>query len=175
MQSVPRMKRAFAGNAGTRWSILVFLVAIACGSKSSGGVRTFKLSVVGEDTPVAVQLAVPSSWSEDTTSTQAEPRWTMAGARLLSLAAISPRGDDAATRMSKAIKMQYGDAAGVERVDLPEGRVWMVQHEGENIHARMFVPFDRGVVMGVAILAQDGAGQLPVIKQAFDTLKTVAP
>ncbi|MEZ4398682.1 MAG: hypothetical protein R3B06_01590 [Kofleriaceae bacterium] len=181
----------------SRWSLVVVVVSTLAGCGSSkpaappdqagtppaatgsapgpaqapkGTMRTYALDTDG-DPPASVTLAIPAGWAEDALSTPTQPSWKLAGALQLSLAAIAPRGDDDATRTAKAIKMQYGDAAGAERSDLSGGRVWMVVHEGDNLHARMFVPVGTAVVMGVAILGPDGASALPSIKQVFETIQ----
>jgi hypothetical protein len=140
----------------------------------AGSMTTYHLSNTGSDLPVTVEIAIPPAWTADPIATPDAPMWKLAGARLLSLVAISPRGDDDATRVGKAIKMQYDDLTGAERVDLPDGRVWISARDGENQHARLFVPFADGVVMGVAILEVESAGQLPAIRAVFDTIKIVA-
>ena len=127
----------------------------------------FTLNVDGEP-PVAVTLAVPGGWSLDGSMT--DPAWKREGALMLSLAAVSPSGDDDAARVARAIKMQYDAVADTERTELSGGRVWIARQEGENLHARMFVPYLGGVVMGVAILGAEGAGALPEVRAAFETL-----
>lgn len=126
----------------------------------------FALTVAGDDSKVNVELAVPDGWSTDAA---APPSWKMAGARMLSLAAVSPGGRDDASRVDKAIKMQYGDLGGAARTDYPDGRVWIAHPEGANVHARMFVPYAGGVVMGVAMLSD--ASKVDGVKAAFETLK----
>lgn len=132
----------------------------------------FTLNVDGEP-PVDVELAVPSGWSPD--GSVPDPAWKRDGALMLSLAAIAPSGSDDEVRVRKAIRMQYDDVGADERTDLPDGRVWIAHREGDNLHARMFVPYAGGVVMGVAILGPDGASALPEVRAAFDTLKIVGP
>ena len=127
---------------------------------------SFALNVVGEDKKVNVDLAVPSGWSSGAAD---PPSWKLEGARLLSLAAVSPGGSDSASRVAKAIKMQYADLAGAARTDYPDGRVWIAHPEGANVHARMFVPYDNGVVMGIAMLSDPS--KVDAIKAAFETLK----
>ncbi|MCC6522307.1 MAG: hypothetical protein IT373_06580 [Polyangiaceae bacterium] len=125
--------------------------------------------------PVTIEVAIPPGWTEEPGRPD-EPRLAIAGAtaRLLTFAALELRGD-AAARMEKAIALQYGaDAAGVERSDLPGGRVWMVAREPENLHARLFVPFEGGVLMGVAILAREAESRLPEVRTAFESIAIVA-
>ena len=162
--------------------------ALACGSSKSsapsggaggaGGappaapgkapMHRFTLTIPGEPS-VTVELAVPAGWAPDTSGP--EPAWKLDGVPMLMLAAISPTGDDDATRVRKAIRMQYGDDAG--RVDLSGGRVWMQVQEGDNLHARIFVPYPGGVVMGVAMIGAGGTGKLAEIRTAFETLTVV--
>lgn len=133
----------------------------------------FTLNVDGEP-PVAVEFAVPGGWSPD--SSAQDPSWRRDGALMLSVVAVSPSGSDNDVRMRKAIRMQYGETVSAEeRTDLPDGRVWIARQDGENLHARMFVPYDNGVVMGVAILGPDGTSALPEVRAAFDTLRVVGP
>jgi|GEM_PF-3097485 len=133
-----------------------------------------KYTLSGDDAPVTVELTVPAGWAADATnSSSAGPAWTLPGARTLSLLAISPRGDDDATRVGKAIRMQFSDLADGDRAELAAGRVWVAHQDGDNIHARIFVPFAAGVVMGVAVLSEDAAGKLPEIKAAFETIAIV--
>lgn len=144
----------------------------ASGSGTVSAMRTYTLT--NDDGPVTVELAVPPSWTEDTAmSTPDGPVWKVAGARHLALAAVAPMGDDE-VRMRKAIRMQYGeDQSAAERADLDGGRVWMSRQEGDNLHARIFVPYPGGVVMGVAMLGPDGAGRLADVRAAFETLRVV--
>ncbi len=132
----------------------------------------FTLNVDGEP-PVAVEFAVPAGWSAD--PSMPDPAWKRAGARLLSVVAVAPSGGDDEVRVRKAIRMQYDEVGADERTDLPDGRVWIAHQDGENLHARMFVPYPGGVVMGVAILGPDGAGALPEVRAAFETLRVVGP
>ncbi len=115
---------------------------------------------------VTVELSVPADWR---TEPQEPASWKMDGARELSLAVVEPGGNDNATRVAKAIKMQYGDLAGATRNEYPDGRAWISRPEGDNTHARMFVPYAGGVVMGVAVLSD--SAKLDGVKAAFETLK----
>ena len=176
------------------WGLLVVALLLGCGcpksspsaagsseaptggatSASEPAMTRFILNVDGEP-PVTVALAVPAGWKPDTSSAAPDgPSWNAPGSRLLMLAAVSPGGDDAEVRMRKAIRMQYGDADGAERVELGGGRVWVVRTEGDNLHARMFVPYAHGVVMGVAMMAADARARLPDIRAAFETLTIAA-
>ena len=170
--------------------VLVAALLVGCGSSksspsaagsagaSTGGATSageaamsrFTVDVDGEP-PVPVALVVPADWEPDTsTAAPHGPSWKLRGARLLMLAAVSPGGDDDEARMRKAIRMQYGDADGAERRESSGGRVWVVRTEGDNLHARMFVPYARGVVMGVAMMEADARARLPDIRAAFETL-----
>jgi hypothetical protein len=136
----------------------------------------FTVTPVGADQPLAFEVAIPPSWQADTSS--GAPQFTIPGAetRLLTFAAVMPNGD-ADARMAKAIDMQYDDddgKPGNQRVELSGGRVWIVRHELEVIHARMFVPFEGGVLMGVAMVTPEAAGHLPEIRTAFESI-TIRP
>jgi hypothetical protein len=135
-------------------------------ASGKGHMSSFALTVVGEDSKVNVNLAVPDSW---TAAAADPPSWKMDGARMLSLAAVSPGGSDNASRVEKAIKMQFADLGGIARADYPDGRVWIAHPEGANVHARMFVPYAKGVVMGVAMLSD--ASKVDAVKAVFETLK----
>lgn len=160
---------------------LVALALAACGSSGSSGpssaprARTYDLSVLGASEPVRVQVQLPATWKE-TPGDRGEPWFALPGVdgALLTIAAVSPAGT-ADERMAKAIKLQYGDAAGATRADLPGGRVWIVEHEGSREHARMFVPYADGVVMGAAMLEDPDGTRVPAIRAVFDTITIVAP
>ena len=152
--------------------------AVACGSSKSdsvagkGAMQTFSLTTTGSDTPVKVQASIPSSWTVDTSSDGPAFKISGADVKQLTFTAISLGGDEAA-RVAKAIKMQYDDAAGAERAELSGGRVWMSAPQGNNIHARIFVPSPDGVVMGFALVASASADRLPEVRRAFETLAVV--
>lgn len=168
-----------------RWLVLV-LVACSSTKKADPGsessraaanppakapaMHKYNVTPVGDTVPISIQVAIPSDWSEDTSSPDG-PTFQIPGVevRQLTINALSLRGDSD-ERMAKAISMQYDDGAGADRSNLSGGRVWMVRREKVVDHARMFVPYDEGVVMGVAFLAHASADRLPAIKQAFDTI-----
>lgn len=127
-----------------------------------------RFSLPGDDAPVDVELTVPAHW--ELRPTADGPQWRFEGALLCTVTAISPRGDDDAARVARAITMQYDDDAEADRVALSNGRVWVARPDGDNLHARMFVPYPGGVVMGVVILEGSAAAQLPAVKAAFETL-----
>lgn len=129
---------------------------------------TYKLNVDGESR-VSVAISVPASWEADALSKDDAPLWKSGSSRQLSLNAVAPRGDDDATRITKAMKMQFDDAGSVERAELSGGRVWAVERSGGSVHARLFVPFAGGVVMGVAMLSDDA--QLAEVKSVFETIQ----
>ncbi|MBI4955375.1 MAG: hypothetical protein HY908_25355 [Myxococcales bacterium] len=136
--------------------------------------RQYRIAPPG-GAPVTIEVAIPPGWTEEPGS-PGEPRFGIsdANARLLTFAALELLGD-AAARMKKAIAAQYGAEAGaLERRDLPGGRVWIVAREAENLHARLFVPFEGGVLMGVAILAREAESRLPEIRAAFESIAIVA-
>jgi hypothetical protein len=127
----------------------------------------FTLSEAGDDSnKVTVELTVPGNWQS---AGDNPPSWKMDGARMLSLAVVDPGGNDNAARVQDTIKMQYDDLTGATRNDYPDGRVWIAQKEGAMVHARMFVPYAKGVVMGIAMLSD--ASKVDGAKAAFETLK----
>lgn len=172
-----------------RWMLVVAVVSVvACNSskKSESGaggeptasgatsaVKTYTIAGDGSD-KVKIEVAIPSSWTADTSDPDS-PRFKISGAqvRQLTFVTLTSLRGDAKEQMATAIRLQFGDAAGVERQDLPDGRVWMSEDEGRSIHARMFVPYDGGVLMGFALLAKDSAGTLPEIRKVFETIKVV--
>jgi hypothetical protein len=130
-------------------------------------VSKFTLSEAGDDSnKVTVELTVPGNWQS---AGDNPPSWKMDGARSLSLTAIGPSGSDDAARVQKAIKLQYDDLTGATRNDYPDGRVWIAQKDGAMVHARMFVPYPTGVVMGIAMLSDES--KVDSAKAAFETLK----
>ncbi len=155
-----------------RWLLVMALLVFGChsGSKSSAGPTKVTLTDVSDPTnKVDVQLDVPASWTRDESSRDVS--WKMDGAWMLSLVTIDPGGKDTATRLEKAMKMQYEDLTKVKRQDYPDGRVWIAETNGTKVHARMFIPYPKGVVMGVAMLTD--ASKLDGVKAAFETLKIV--
>lgn len=135
--------------------------------------KTYTIAGDGSDT-VKIQVAIPASWTADTSDPET-PRFKISGAQVRDLAfatKTSLRGD-AKEQMATAIKHQFGDGAGTEREDLPDGRVWMSGTLGTNLHARMFVPYEGGVLMAIALLAKDSGGKLPEIRSVFETIKVV--
>ena len=160
--------------------ILIVALGVACGSSKSAdraaapaAKRTYKVTALGAYAPITVELAVPAKWTEGEADL-AGPQFKIPGTdtMLLGLAALGLTGDTPAERVAKAIKAQYGDAQDAVRTELSGGRVWVVQTEPV-VHARMFVPFADGVLMGVAILPPRSADHLPAIRAAFDTLAIV--
>ena len=128
----------------------------------------FTLSEAGDDkNKVTVELAVPSSWQAG--AGDANPSWKMDGARRLSLATVGPSGSDAAASIEQAIKMNFDDPATATRNTYPDGRVWVTEPDGANLHARMFVPYAGGVAMGIALLSDKS--KLDSVKAVFETMK----
>lgn len=161
--------------------ILVLALGVACGSSKSAdraaaasAKRTYTLTALGGKAPITVELALPTTWIEREAD-PAGPEFKIPGVdtMLLGLAALSLDGDTPAARVAKAIKAQYGHAPAAVRTELSGDRVWMVDTDPV-VHARMFVPFADGVLMGVVILPPRSADHLPAIKAAFDTLAVVA-
>ena len=128
----------------------------------------FTLAEAGnESNKVTVEFAVPASWSPSSSGPQ--PSWKADGAAMLQLVVANAGGDDNATRIANVAKMQFEDQPAPTRTDYPDGRVWMTQPDGNRIHARMFVPYAGGVVMGFAMLTDKS--KLDGVKAAFETLK----
>lgn len=129
----------------------------------------FALTELGDDNnKVTVELAVPSSWQPGDADAH-NPSWKMDGARNLALATVGPRGSDAAARVEEAIKMNFDDPATATRNTYPDGRVWVTEPDGANLHARMFVPYAGGVVMGIALLSDKS--KVDSVKAVYETLK----
>lgn len=145
------------------------------GSGGGGGTRTLTVDVTGSDRPVTLAVAIPSSWKDS--GSPGNPMFSVPGVDggLVSLAALSPSGDTA-ERLAKAIRLQYeaAEAASARREELTGGRVW-IEHRGDGgrVHARMFVPFDDGVVMGVAMLTDPDGTRLPAIRAVWETIAVV--
>ncbi len=145
--------------------------AIACSSKKQK--ETYTIAGLGSET-VKIQIETPSTWTADT-SDREKPTFTISGVqvRRVTVAALTSLRGDAKEQMATAIELQYGDAAGAKREDLPDGRVWMSEDDGRNLHARLFVPYEGGVIMAIALLPKDSAGKLPEIRSVFETIKIV--
>jgi hypothetical protein len=145
----------------------------ATGETAAGAMKTFTLNVTGGDAPVKITADVPSGWSADTSDPD-QVTFKVSGAANTDVAflAIAP-GRDPAKRLDKAIEMQFGGTPEAKREDLSDGRVWMSGPLGENTHARIFVPFDGGVVMGVVTQPKESADRLPEIRKVFETIKVV--
>lgn len=172
-----------------RWFLVVALFAISCNSKKSASkgagssatptttatsgkadMSKFTLAEDGnESNKVTVELAVPSSWQAD----PSEPAsWKTDGALGISITNVSTGGSDNAARLEQGIKMQFGDMAGATRNDYPDGRAWVTKTQPNgNLHARMFIPYAGGVVMGIAMLRDKAKADS--VKAAFETMKIV--
>jgi hypothetical protein len=159
-----------------RWFLVALVFVIACNSKSSssssGAAAPSKLTLVeqgNETNKVNVEMAVPAGWQPDSSHPAS---WKIDGAFMLELVVIDPGGKDNASRLDHAIRMQFDKDAKVTRNDYPDGRAWIWETQPNgNLHARMFVPYAGGVVMGVAILTDKT--KLDGVKAAFETLKVV--
>lgn len=145
----------------------------APGSAKVPSMTKYQVSVVGEDKPITVEMATPAGWTADVSDVGA-PTFGIPNTdvRRMSIAALSLQGD-ADQRMKTAIGLQWEDTSKLERLDAAGGRIWMVDRGESSIHARMFVPFERGVVMGVAFVKPEGAGKLNEILKAFETIAVV--
>jgi hypothetical protein len=155
-----------------RWIIAVVLVA-ACGSERPATapetrMSTFQLKPMGKAPSVEVSMAVPPTWTADPDGRS----FTVPGLEggHVALAVLDLKGD-ASQQMQSAIELQYGEGAtDAQRTELSNGRVWMERKEVRMVHARVFVPYDRGVVMAVALIPHAAAQRLPEIRQVFETL-----
>jgi hypothetical protein len=162
----------------TRWLVIVAIGLVACGASGSAptptptkdtAMRTYKLvprNASSGTPPITVSFAMPGGWKENLSDAMTpvfEIPGLASGSRV-SLTAITLTGSPA-QQMSKAIELQ--DLAGGQRTDLSGGRVWVQKNDGM-LHARVFVPYAGGVVMGVAMLRD--AGKLPEIRAAFETM-----
>jgi hypothetical protein len=135
---------------------------------------TYHLSNTGGDAPVTVELAIPDSWKEDPAlSAPDSPVFKLAGAKSLSLVAISPSASDDEARLAK-ITRRFDEESDAERANLPNGRVWMTRRDGNNVAARLFVPFPGGLVMAVAVVGADQAARLPEIRAVFESLTIIS-
>jgi hypothetical protein len=161
-----------------RWILVVALLISSCSSKSNSGSGSAAASAASKFTlveqgneanKVNVEMAVPAAWQVDASQPRA---WKMDGAYMLALVLVDAGGDDNASRLDRVIKMQFDKDAKVTRNDYPDGRafIWETQPNGK-LHARMFVPSAKGIVMGVA-MGLDKT-KLDGVKAAFETLKIV--
>ena len=83
---------------------------------------------------------------------------------------------DAAGCVEWAIRLQYDESelARLERVTLPDGRVWMKHVRADGfIHARLFVPAPahHGVLMCVAMLKAEDAARVDEIRAICETVR----
>jgi hypothetical protein len=166
-----------------RGLVAIVVAVAACTSKAGPAEkaparRSFLLAPgnAASHPPVAVSLDVPPTWTVDD-SDPGHTTFEVPGVKrgLVSLVALLLRGD-VEERMTDAIEMQYDeDDPGFERTALPGGRVWIQSIEPGRVHARVFMPFDRGVVMGVAMLLDGSTERLPEIRAVFETVTVDAP
>lgn len=157
-----------------RWIVMLAVVAACDGGRATPAtearVHTFQLDTIGSAPPITAKLAVPATW----TIVPDGPEFGVPGVEggMISLAALELRGDTA-ERLQSAIAMQYGDGADARRTELAGGRVWIERVEKRVVHARLFVPCARGVVMAVAMIPHAAAPELPALRQVFETLTVV--
>jgi hypothetical protein len=140
-------------------------------ASSSGAEQTFTLAPTGSDKPVKVTASIPSSWKVSKNGDDVSFN-VGSGEGIVGLTAVAPNGD-AAERLTKAIKANFGDSANAKREDLSDGRAWVSETDDKNAHGRMFVPTDDAVVMGFAMLPAEQASKLPEIRKVFETIKVV--
>lgn len=146
---------------------LALVLLAACGSSKSAppAAQTYEVTAVGADTPVKLELTVPSAWKVDT-SDRNGPVIEVPGAMHVGFGALM-------LPMDKSISLQYDDDAQLERLELSGGRLWISETSPDRVHARMFVPFEGGTLMGVAMLRDDE--RVPEIRAAFETIVIVSP
>lgn len=125
---------------------------------------------------VKVSIHLPSSWKAEI-GEKGEPKFSTSGIAgpVFGLVAIPTDEGEPAARIAQAFKWQYEDGAGSRREQKPDGRLWASRIEGVLTHARMFVPVQGGVVMGVAMLRDVTESQLAEVKATFETLQAVTP
>ena len=180
----------------TRWTLLLAIAsAAACDSQrgsdsqtsaqqagASGQpassareptVQAFTIAADGAD-PVKIEIAIPATWTVDTSDPDA-PMFRIPGAQRhwLTFAALPWLRGDAKEQMAKAIELQFGDGARAKREDLPHGRVWVSEDQDRQVHARLFVPYDGGVLMAIALLEKSSAEKLPEVRKIFETIEIV--
>ena len=141
----------------------------APGSTKDTTMLTFKLAPrnAPSNKPVDVSLTVPGSWKQNA-SDALTPVFDIPGlasGSRVTVTALSLTGSPA-QQMAKAIDLQ--DLTDGQRTDLSGGRAWVQKKDGEMFHARVFVPYADGVVMGVAMLRDDS--KLSEIRTAFETM-----
>lgn len=146
----------------------------ASSSGKASKVQTYKVLPAAAKDPITVEADIPSDWTVSNPSGNG-PEIKVPGVDrgMISIAALSLSGTPE-DRMKTAISAQYDDAAGAQRTDMPDGRVWMQRVEGTRLHARLFIPYGDGIVMGVAMIPQAAAEQLPAIRKVFETIKVPA-
>lgn len=152
----------------------------ACGPSvaQDATTQTYDILISNFATPPRVQVSVdvPTSWGE-TIGNDGTPQYKAPGISGLSLGvtAILVDQPDAAARIEKAIEFQYGKDVNLIRETLPDGRVWAASTDPRSTHARLFVPMDGGVVMGVAWIDKATDEKLAEVRAVFETIKIVAP
>ena len=154
-----------------RWFLVALVFVLSCSkSSSSGSSGPSKFTLADSDptNKVNVEMAVPGSWTADSSMPAS---FKMDGAAMLALVYVDAGGKDTADRVQHVIKMQYENPTAPTLQDYPDGRVWIAQPDGDHIHARMFVPGPKGIVMGVAMLTDKS--KLDGVKAAFETIKIV--
>ena len=139
--------------------------------------RTYEisLSAVVPKPKAKISIQLPPSW-KDEVRTDGAPNFSSSSLAGLTfgLFAIPTEEGEPAARIAQAFKWQYEDGTGVTREPKPDGRLWASRVEGAITHARMFVPVEGGVVMGVAMLRNLTETQLAEVKATFETIQVVA-
>jgi hypothetical protein len=172
----------------TKLRMMLLLAAVAatgCSTKETKGdlpVATFTLLARLDEPTNAVKLTakVPGTW-KTTVEKDGSPSFELPGGTSFfppTLVFLTPAGDDDAALMKNTIRLQFDDAdlAAARREDLAGGRVWIAHTRADgHVHARLFIPAPahKGVVMCVAMLKPELAGQLPDIRTMCESV-TVA-
>lgn len=117
---------------------------------------------------VRVTADVPPDWTEE--ATPRGPRFRVAGLRGPGGPAITYLNG----KLAWAIDQQYTPAelAVAERIDHPDGRVWIASTGRGGVDARMFLPTSGGgVVMVVVALLPDQADRLAALRSFCDAVR----
>lgn len=130
------------------------------------GPATYKVMALDGKAPLTVTMATPASWKVVTDPDA--PRFEVDGVLHMTFAALL-------LPMDTAIHMQFGDDSKAERADLSGGRVWMSEtQDNGTFHVRLFVPFEGGTLMALAIVSAETPALVPEIRKTFETV-TVTP
>jgi len=163
--------------SGLIWLVMgaMEFVAACKSDGQSASTQTFTLASTGADLTVKVTASIPSSWTVEKTPDTIN--FNVPGIDTIlpsvSIVSISPHARSEAERLAKVIGYQFVATPNAKREDLPDGRVWMSDVNDRNVHARMFIPYEGGVVMGIAMCMKDAEKKLPEIRKVLETIKVV--